>query len=200
VVRSRFLKFVSFCLGVIVIIGLNYVIRPISENDYVNTGFLSQPIAKETILVTSAGQSTETYILQDIVNGLRLSHLFMPQAYSSDLEGIASVVISVGYSEIGERLLKQSFTQEKQRFNTLIDKAKDLNIPIITVYLGGSGRRNTHTDALLKYAIEHSSYVIATEEGNLDGYISRLTDDFNCPLALVKHIKDISDSLASAYR
>lgn len=161
---------------------------------------LPRPIAKEVVLITSAGQSTDTYIVKDIANGLKIHNYFMPQASTLDLEGIQSLCIVIGYSETSEKLHDFSFETEKERVSNLITLAEKENLPIIAVYIGGKHRRGAQTDALISLVVSHADYFIATVESNYDDFLMTLSREHQLPMTLVKQIANLSEPLASVYR
>lgn len=161
---------------------------------------LPRPIAKEVVLITSAGQSTDTYMIKDIANKLMIHNFFMPQAKKADLEDINSVIVVVGYSGIGEKLHKISFKEEKRRVNKLLEAATEKNLPIITIHLGGGLRMDDKSYELLKLTAEKSDYIIALVSANDKNQLSDLAKELDIPLTLVKSVKDISEPFASAFR
>jgi len=161
---------------------------------------LPRPIAKEVVLITSAGQSTDTYMIKDIANKLMIHNFFMPQANKSDLEDINSVIVVVGYSGIGEKLHKISFQDEKIRASKLLEAAIEKNLPIITIHLGGDLRMDDKSYELLELTAEKSDYIIALISSNTNNQLSDLAKELDIPLTLVKSVKDISEPFASAFR
>lgn len=161
---------------------------------------LPRPIANEYALITSAGQSTESYIINNIANQLMIHNYFMPQATEEDLEGINTLVFVVGYSPIGKRLHGISYEDEKERIAKLLNKSKKYNLVIITVYIGGKERRNDKTDELLKLICPQTDYLIGTKEADYDNFLSEQAKKERIPLTLVNRISDIPESFASAFR
>lgn len=162
--------------------------------------YLPPPIANEKILITSAGQSTDTYIIKNIANELMLHNYFMPKAEKVDLELVRSIVIVVGYSTIGDMLNDSSYKDEILRIKKFIEKVKAADMPIIMVYIGGKCRRDTKTDHLLKVVGEASSFIISTHDGDYDEFISNISSQKDIPLSLVRDIQEIKAPFASLYR
>lgn len=98
---------------------------------------LPRPIAREYALITSAGQSTDAYIVSDIANQLLIHNYFMPQAEAKDLGGINTIVLVVGHSPLGKKLHGIDAEGEKRRIKELLDKSKEEKLVVITVYIGG---------------------------------------------------------------
>lgn len=161
---------------------------------------LPQPIAKEMILITSAGQSTDTYIVKDIANTLKIHNYFMPKATSEDLEEINTIVFVVGYSQINEKLYSLDFEQEFQRIENLIDEAKRLNMSMITVFIGGEYRKDEHSIALLEMTSAVSDYIIATDNGTDNLTVYSIAKQNQIPLTIVESLGDLSEPFASAFR
>lgn len=159
-----------------------------------------QPISNEMLLITSAGQSTDTYILQDIANDLRLNNLFMPQATSNDLEDISALIIVVGYSDIGLKIQEKSYDDEYLRIQKLIEDGHQLNIPVVAVYLGGSARRSEKNDELIKITCTNADYIICTNDGNNDDYIGKIAELNTITISLIESINDLTKPLALVFR
>lgn len=174
--------------------------RLLSYKEHRTNIYLPHPMAKEKILITSAGQSTDTYIIKNIANELMLHNYFMPRAETVDLELVRSTVVVVGYSAIGEMLNDSSYKGEVQRVKKFIESVKEADMPIIMVYIGSKERRNPKTDYLLKIVGEESSFIISTHDGDYDEFISRIASEKNIPLSLVGDIQEIKAPFASLYR
>lgn len=188
---------------IIILVAFVLLTGQISANDILSRGrypSLPRPIAKEVVLITSAGQSTDTYMIKDIANKLMIHNFFMPQADKADLEDISSVIVVVGYSGIGEKLHKVSFMDEKKRVTKLLDAATEKKLPIITIHLGGNLRMDEKSYELLKLSAEKSDYIIALDSANEKNEFSELANNLDIPLTLVEDVKDISEPFASAFR
>ncbi len=199
--RKRILKNIFLVLmgSIITFTFINWF-RLLSHKEHKANIYLPHPIAKEKILITSAGQSTDTYIIKNMANELMLHNYFMPKAESLDLETVRSIVVVVGYSAIGEILNDSSYEGEVNRVNKFIQSVKDVDMPIIMVYIGSRERRNTKTDYLLKMVGQASSFIISTHDGNYDEFISSIAREKDIPLSLVGDIQEIKAPFASLYR
>lgn len=198
--RQQLMRLLWVIFGIL-LVGLTHFLipeKPVSSA-HLST-YLSRPIANEMTLITSAGQSTDTYIVQDLANQLRLHNLFMPQATEEDLEAVSSVMIVVGFSEMGQRLHDKRFIDEKIRLEKILATIKDQDLPLILVYIGGKARRSRQTDQLLSMTCEAAEYIIATRSGNTDDFISDLARTHQVPIALIEHVTDLTEPLASAFR
>ncbi|WP_411678800.1 DUF6305 family protein [Clostridium thailandense] len=161
---------------------------------------LPNPIAKEYVLITSAGQSTEAYIINDVANKLMIHNYFMPQAKMSDLKGINTIVIVVGTSPLGEKLNNINIEDEKKRVEELLKEAKKEKLVVITVYMGGKERRDKSTDELLSIICPQTNYLIGTKEANYDNFLSEAARSSKIPLTLINTVSDIIEPFSSAFR
>ncbi len=161
---------------------------------------LPKPIAKEYVLITSAGQGTDAYIINDIANKLMIHNYFMPQAEKSDLEIASTIVFVVDYSSIGEKLHRISYDAEKKRIEELLEKSKEKNLAVITVYIGGKQQRDKRTDELLSLISAESDYLIGIKNANSDGFLTELAKHNKIPLTLINGVSNLSEPFASAFR
>ncbi|MDF2593087.1 MAG: hypothetical protein K0S75_2553 [Clostridia bacterium] len=161
---------------------------------------LPKPIAKEYALITSAGQGTDAYIVNDIANKLLIHNYFMPQAEANNLDIVSTLVFVVGYSAIGERLHGIDYNIERQRIIELVNRSKEEKLVIITVYIGGKQQRDKKTEELLDIIIPESDYLIGTKAANSDAFLSNLAKNNKVPITLVNGVNDLAEPFASAFR
>lgn len=204
-IEEKIMKLKAFIITIIAIILLalgifNFNFNRKNETNVLLLPSLPMPIAKEYALITSAGQSTDSYILNDISNKLMIHSYFMPQAKASDLEGINSLVFVVGYSSLGEKLSGISYENEKNRISELLKKAREKNLSVLTVYIGGNEKRDIKSDELLSLIAPKSNYLIGTKDSNYDAFLSTLAKKSGIPLTLTNGVNNISEPFASAYR
>lgn len=198
-VNTRFHNILYLLAGVVTVFVFSLILNNEQVLNNSDTVFLSKPIASETVLITSAGLSTDTYIVQNAANKLRLHSLFMPQATYADLEGIASMIVVVGHSDVGYRLAGKSIDDEKERLDRLIESATVKEIPIILVYLGGKDRLTTHTRELIGVTCGCSDYIIATKKSDQEYFID-IAQAGDIPLTLINDAGEIVETLAAAFR
>lgn len=198
------MKIKSFVLVILIATGIffltNNVFQKKKDINILLLPSLPKPIAKEYALITSAGQSTDAYIISDIANQLMIHNYFMPQARETDLKGINTVVFVVGYSPFGKKLHGINDEGEKKRITELLEKSKEENLVVITVYIGGTQRREKETDELLSLICPYTNYLISTKESDKDNFLSELATESKIPLTLVGEVNDLSEPFASAFR
>jgi len=185
----------AFILGVLLTSSILYFMRNDSGMIQNQTTYLSQPIASEKILITSAGQSTDTYIIKDVANDLLLENIFIPNAETSDLEGVNSMVIVIAHSYIGELLHDIDYEDEYLRVEQLIQDAEEINLPIIGVYIGGQMRNNKKTNQLIDLVFTSSNYNFIVG----DSYAQNETT-YDVPMVYVENLQQIKGPFSSLFR
>lgn len=161
---------------------------------------LPQPIAKAPIVITSAGQSTDSYIIRDISNQLMLRSYFMPQAKENDIKDIQTIVFVVGYSSLGVKLQNITYEEEKRRIEKLLQKAEEDNLTVIAVVLGGERFHVQKTEELIRLICIDSDYIIGLKDSCHEGILHELAKSKDIPLTLVNEVKAFSEPFASAFR
>jgi hypothetical protein len=161
---------------------------------------LPRPIAEAPVIITSAGQSTDTYIIRDISNHLMIRSYFMPQVRDVDLKDIKTIVFVVGYSSLGAKLQTISYEEEIIRIEKLLKKAKDDKLTVLTVVLGKEQLHDNKTEELLRLIGKGTDYLIGMKESSCESILAELATDGDIPLTLVNEVNDISGPFASAFR
>lgn len=184
----------------LMLVGLAIISRQQVVLNIQNMPSLPKPIAKEMALITSAGQSTDTYIIKDIANKLMIHNYFMPQAQTLDMDDINSIVFVIGYSEISEMLFGTEYDTEVNRVKLLIDESKEKGLKIISVYIGGEHRKDERTEWFLSFIGENSDYIITTSDGDRDQNLYQFARSKKIPITVVNKLEDISEPFASAFR
>lgn len=161
---------------------------------------LPQPIAKAPIIITSAGQNTDSYIIRDISNQLMLRSYFMPQAKENDVKDVNTIVFVVGYSSLGAKLQNITYEEEKSRIEKLLHKADEDNLTVIALVLGGERSHVPKTEELIRLIGINSNYIIGLKDTCHEGILYELAKSKDIPLTLVNEVRAFSEPFASAFR
>lgn len=161
---------------------------------------LPAPIAKEPVLVTTAGLGAEGLIVAKICDQLNLDYDYRYQGTPADLEDKESLILVLGVSPAGISSIYTTPEEEKTRVFNLVDYAADRHMPIIVVHLGGMDRRGGLNDRLINTVVPLASYVLVAGDGDQDGLFARLTRARNIPLTEVAGINELKVPLNSAFR
>ena len=187
-------------ISILLIICLG-ILFPVDRNNE-ETAFraLPRPIGNEPLMITSAGQSTDIYVVKDIANKLMIDNYFMPLARPEQINDVKSVVIVIGYSEVGIRLNDMNFEEEINRVAALVKDVKDKNISLVTIYLRGSGMLSSENKELLNLVIDYTDYLIVTEENGDNTYFDQLAARAGIPITIVDDVNEVSEPFVSVFR
>ncbi|MGF7015200.1 DUF6305 family protein [Ornithinibacillus bavariensis] len=188
--------FVCFCLALI-LVPSSIGSTTSKINTYPN---LPAPIAKERILITSAGQAVEGAIMQSIAENLNLEADYRPRALDTDLYEYKSVVIVVGYSKNGLAQTVRNFQEELSRSKHLVQEAEANGISVIVVDFSGSLRNDSTTWKLLEEVIPHCTYYIGFSHTKKMDKLHAIVKEHHIPITLIDQIMDIEVPFNSAYR
>jgi hypothetical protein len=198
--KQKFIRTILLATLIILLILTNMPFTARSEAKIFTLPGLPRPIASTPVIITSAGQSTDTYIIRDISNQLMIRSFFMPQAREVDLKDIKTIVFVVGYSSMGAKLQGISYEEEKIRIEQLLQKAKDNKLKVLTVVIGREQLSDNKTVDLLKLIGKQTDYLIGMKESSRASILIELAKDGDIPLTLVNKVSDISEPFASAFR
>lgn len=172
-----------------------------SQSKHINTyPNLPAPIAEEKILITSAGQATESSIMLSIADNLNLEADYRPRALGTDLYDYKSVVIMLGFSANGLSHTNRSFQEELTRTKQLVKEARLANLPIILVNISGLFRDDSQTWQLFEQTAPFADYFIGLKNmKNADSSIKILRGN-SVPVTLVTDLDDLQTPFNSVFR
>lgn len=189
-------NFTYFCMGFIITLLVGYVVYENNDSQAVNVDYNMTAYPSEKVLVSSLGQSTDVYIVQNVIDKRRISSQFMPQAETTELEDISSAVFVVGSSELGMRLVDRAFDGEIARIDELVGYLKARDIPIITVYIGQDLRLNGPTWQMLDKVGSQSDLVISNSWRVSDYLRSYPVAE----IVTIEHLSELNVVFSSVFR
>lgn len=187
-------SFLFFLLGIAIIL-VPYELLRQNETGLYTDDFIGATFDNSLVIITSAGQSTDTYIVQNSANKIHLNHLFMPDANVEDLTDASTLVIVIGYSTLGLQLSEKDFDAEYKRVESLL--AQD--IPIVAIYLGGDKRDSKNNRSLMALVSKKADLLMTISEKD-NSYIEALSASNSLPVLYFDELKDLSKPLASIFR
>ncbi|MDD4337828.1 MAG: DUF6305 family protein [Firmicutes bacterium] len=151
------------------------------------SGVMAAPKSGKPALITSAGQSTDGLILRTILTNKKTGETvpFEKLAKPEDLEGIRTLIVSVGLSTKGLGAAGVNVDQEKARVRSLLDVAKKDGIFVMMVHVGGTSRRGKGSDEFATLVADYAHHILVVKTGNDDGFFTRLAQAKKIPLTEV---------------
>jgi hypothetical protein len=152
------------------------------------------------LLITSVGQSADVQIASVLAKRAGLEATLSKAATEAELENIRTLVLVIGVSMKGLGAAGLDLDQETSRVNRLVDAAKNQNIPLLCLHLGGEARRGNLSDQLLTAFLPFARMVIVVKSGNKDGFFTRICEKETVPLLELEKTADAIESLKSLFR
>lgn len=152
------------------------------------------------ILISSAGQSADVKMVAMMAKRIQLDAKVEMMAKPEQLAGIKTLIVVPGFSSKGLGAAGISQKDEMARVTALIAAADLKKIPILMVHIGGTARRLGQSDAFNELAARHSKYLLVVEQGNSDGFFTKLAGETKAPLGIVKKIPDTVQALERLFK
>ena len=140
------------------------------------------------VLITSVGQSADARIIKVVADKLQLDCDFEQLAKPDIIKNYKILVIVVGGSSKGLGAAGIDKEQELVRAQGLIKEAKVRSVKILVMHVGGEARRGALSDAFLNEVVPYADHLIVVENGNKDGYFTRISKEKEIPIEFVTKI------------
>jgi len=154
---------------------------------------------EQPVLLTSSGQSADVQMVKVLLDRANIKYVINPTVKAEEVKDVKTLILAVGGSSKGLGAAGINAEQEMERTLGVISKAKELNLKIITVHIGGEARRGELSDKFINACVPKSDYVIVVAEGNKDNLFTKLTKDNNIPMDVVNKITDAVEPLKKVF-
>jgi hypothetical protein len=165
-----------------------------------SAGVLNAETLGQPILISSAGQSADTKLVEMLMKKQKLDTKVVSMATAGDLEGIKTLVIVPGFSSKGLGAAGISQQQELQRAAALVKAAQERHISIVAVHIGGKARRGAQSDDFNKLAAESAVQMIVVKQGDEDLFFTNIATAKKIPITLVEKIADVAAPLGGLFQ
>lgn len=169
-------------------------------NDVGEVSGLAEAFAEQPTLLTSVGQSADVEMIKALMNKAGLEYEIDPLLKADDLGDEKTLILAVGGSSKGLGAAGINADDEIKRTQELVKAAKEKDMSIIAMHIGGDNRRGELSDKFIDPAIEFSDYIIVVESGNKDNYFTDFASTNNIPLEQVSSIADVIEPLEKAFK
>jgi len=153
----------------------------------------------QPVLLTSAGQSAEVQMASVLAKRASLEFRLSKMASVEDLAGARTVCLVIGVSLKGLGAAGLDMAQEKARVTSLLEAAKEADIPVICLHLGGEQRRGEQSDSMIEEFLPYARLAIVVKSGNQDALFSRICEAEDIPLIEVEKTVDALEPLKEAF-
>lgn len=161
---------------------------------------LTEAIAEEPVLLTSAGQSADYEMVKTMLDKNDIKCEKNSLATSADLDGVKTLMLAVGGSSKGLGAAGIDANGELERVTELVDGAKEKGIIVIAVHVGGEARRGELSDKFIAPSLEKADYAIVVADGDKDGLMKGLAAKAGIPFDEVSSMADVVPKLGAAFK
>ena len=152
------------------------------------------------VLVTSSGQSLDAFTAKTLLTRAGVVNEYKGLAKVADLDKVRTLVIAFGASVKGFGAAGVTADSELVRTRELLAAAREKKIRVIGMHLGGAERRTGLSTAIVELVAPASEWLIVWEDGNADGYFTKLAAEKKIPLTVLKQPMESGKVLAAAFK
>ena len=146
--------------------------------------------AKQPVLITSAGQSADVLMVKILAQKQGIKFTFEKLAKAENLNDHATLILVCGGSSKGLGAANIDKDQELERVLLLIKRARDDNMNVIAMHVGGKARRGNLSDGFNTAAAENADFVLVVKGGDEDGLFRNIAKEKKIPLRIIENIAD----------
>ena len=152
------------------------------------------------VMITSCGQSPDAFILKVMCDRIKVKVSYNALLNAEDLKGFKTLIVVMGGSAKGLGEAGIDEREELERIQGVLAKAKAEKMRIIGVHLGGEARRGPLSDGFIESVSPQCDFLIVREDGNKDGYFTKLSQEKKVSLSLFKSTSEMRDALKKAFK
>jgi hypothetical protein len=158
-------------------------------------------VLAEPIIITSIGQSVDVHMVKELCERMGLKYQLEPLLAPADLTAsTGTLVLVLGANSRCIANARTTLANEIARAKGLLTNARDMEIATVAMHIGGKVRRDASSDQLIVAICPRVDYLIAVEEGNQDGLLTRISRQKQIPLQLVPDLASSVDPFVRAVR
>lgn len=154
-------------------------------------GHAASYTASLPVLITSAGQCPDAFVVKVLFDRAKISSEYDELAEVDKLKGMKTLILVLGGSAKGLGAAGIDEDEELARIKRIIDKAKELKISTVGIHIGGEARRGPLSAKFIEASAPRCDYLIVKEDGNADGYFTKLGTSKNIPVTVIKDSNEI---------
>lgn len=151
-------------------------------------------------MLTSIGQSADVQMAKALLKKSGIESGFNPLLVAEELKDEKTLILAIGGSSKGLGAAGIKVEDEIARTEKLIKSAKEKNIKIIGLHIGGESRRGDLSDKFVMAAAPHSDHLIVVADGNKDGVFTKISQEKNIPLDLSPKISTAVEPLKKVFQ
>ena len=152
------------------------------------------------VMVTSSGQSLDGFTAKTLLTRAGVANEYKALAKVPDLDKVKTLVIAFGASVKGFGTAGVTADSELVRTRELLAAAREKKIRVIGMHIGGAERRTGLSKEIVELVAPASEWLIVWDDGNADGYFTKLAAEKKIPLTVIKQPMESGKVLATAFK
>ena len=161
---------------------------------------LEEAIADQPIVLTSAGQSADVKMIESLIKKTDMPYSIDTVLKSDNLGDAKTLIIAIGGSSKGLGAAGIDADDEIARVAAVIEQARENEMTIIGMHVGGEGRRGELSDKFVNATASEVDYLVYVESGNFDGLLSDIAAANSIPAESVESIAGSFTALQKAFK
>lgn len=157
------------------------------------------PEGKLPVVITSCGQSPDGFMVKILCDRTKLKVSYNAILKADGLKDFKSLMVVMGGSAKGLGEAGIDEPQELERVQSLLAEAAEQKTAIFGLHVGGEARRGKLSAKFVELVSPRSDYLIVTEDGNKDGYFTKLSKEKQIPLMVVKDTQELGELLKKIF-
>lgn len=160
----------------------------------------AEPVTFEgPYVLTSAGQSADFQMVKTMMKMNKMENYTEDALLKPDTipEGTGTIIVVIGGSSKGLGAAGIDAEQELKRLEDVLAFAKEKEIPVLAMHIGGSARRGDLSDKFIEPVVAASKACIVVEEANTaDKLFDTLSEKYGVPMTYIAKKSDGAKVLA----
>jgi len=157
------------------------------------------PEGKLPVVITSCGQSPDAFMVKVLCDRNKLKVSYNAVLKAEGLKDFRSLMVVMGGSAKGLGEAGIDELQELERVKSLLAKAKDQKAQTFGLHVGGEARRGPLSAKFVELVSPRSDYLVVTEDGNKDGYFTKLSKEKKIPIWVIKDMKELGEFMKKTF-
>jgi hypothetical protein len=149
------------------------------------------PNAGTPVFVTTAGQSADAHAVKLLLDRSKIASGYDAVAEADKISGSKTLFLVMGGSSKGLGAAGMNENDEIVRVTRVLEKAKKENIYIVGIHIGGESRRGALSAKFIDLVAPQCSYIIVKQDGNKDGYFTKLGAKIKIPVTVIDETLDL---------
>lgn len=157
------------------------------------------PKGEEPLLITNAGQGPGGKMGRLLVSRAdvvkELTYNAEPKLEDLEKGGFKTILIVIGSSAKGLGASGITIDQEVDRLTLLMEKAKEMGIPVIAAHIEGNARRGKPGSAderSIEAILPFASHIVVNKDGDQDKKFTFFAEQHSIPITYIDNAMDLN--------